>query len=103
MPEDTRGIDYTSQSKIISDNYQDYTRGSAHELIQLLSLSELLTSERRYPSGTWGWTETETDKAGAYPGRRVNVGCFGTDGFRVDEDPPGYSSASLGAFLRRNF
>jgi len=103
VPEDTRGIDYTSQSKIIAANYQDYKRGSAHELIQLLSLSELLSSERRYPSDTWGWTETETDKAGAFPGRRVFVGCFSAGGFWVVNVQPGFSDASLGAFLRRNF
>jgi len=103
VPEDTRGMNYDSQSSVIAANYQDYTRGSAHELIQLLSLSELLTSERRYPSGTWGWTETETDKAGAYPWQRVGVGNFRAVGFRVGGDLPGYSHASLGPFLRRNF
>jgi AAA domain (dynein-related subfamily) len=99
----TRSKDFPTQSRIITDCYPEYSRGEAHELITLLSFGELLTGERRYPSGTWGWTETETDKAGADPGRRVDVGAFGADGFKVVAALPGFSGASLGAFLRRNF
>jgi energy-coupling factor transporter ATP-binding protein EcfA2 len=104
IPEErnTKGKNFNEQSEIIKAHYPEYHRGSAHELITFLSLSELSTGDRHF-SDTWGWTETETDTAGASPGQRVVVGYFPAGGFGVAGDRPDFSYASLGAFLRRNF
>ena len=103
VPDDTRETKYAPQDLIISSKYQDYQRGSAQELIQFLALTELLTSERRYPSGSWGWTSTPTDAAGAYPGQFVSIGRFDADGFGVAYGSPARSDSALGAFLGRKF
>jgi hypothetical protein len=104
VPEDTTSSNYTNQQTLIENKYQDYIRGSAHELISHLALTEGVVGVRHYLN-CYGWTSTATEPApvGAFPGRFVFAGYFDDVGFEVGNNLPGLSNGALGAFLRWNF